>query len=59
MQKAIAILLKKRNKDGTWYVQAKHPGKVHFSMEQARKPSRWNTLRVLRIFKHFGLEISG
>jgi len=55
MQAAIDVLLKKRNKDGTWSVQAKHPGQVHFDMEKAGKPSRWNTLRALRVLKHFGL----
>jgi len=53
---AIQVLLKKRNKDATWNVQAKHPGQVHFEMEKAGKPSRWNTLRVLRVFKHFEIK---
>ncbi|MBT8326755.1 MAG: hypothetical protein KJP21_03465 [Bacteroidia bacterium] len=55
MEPAIEVLLKKRNKDLTWNVQAKHPGNVHFEMEKAVKPSRWNTLRVLRILKHFNI----
>jgi len=53
MQGAIDILHQKRNKLGTWNMQAAHPGQVHFKMEQAGKPGRWNTLRVLRVFKHF------
>ncbi|MEO1257446.1 MAG: hypothetical protein AAFZ15_01570 [Bacteroidota bacterium] len=57
MQPAIDVLLKKRNKDGTWNVQAKHPGKIHFEMEKAGKPSRWNTLRALRTLKHFEISI--
>jgi len=48
MQDAIDVLLSKRNSDGTWYVQAKYPGKVHFEMEKAGSSSRWNTLRALR-----------
>jgi hypothetical protein len=56
MQHAIDILLNKRNKDGTWNVQAAHPGMVHFKMEAAGKASRWNTLRALRVLKHFGIE---
>lgn len=51
MQPAIEVLLKKRRKDGTWPVQAKHPGQTHFDMEQAGQPSRWNTLRALRVLK--------
>lgn len=53
-QPAMDVLFKKRNKDGTWNVQAKHPGQIHFEMEKAGKPSRWNTLRALRVLKHFG-----
>ena len=55
MNDAIQILHKKRNKDETWNVQAKHQGLVHFEMEKAGKPSRWNTLRALRVLKHFKL----
>ena len=56
MNPALQILLKKRNKGLTWNVQAKHPGQQHFEMEKAGKPSRWNTLRMLRVLKHFGIE---
>jgi hypothetical protein len=47
MQPAIEVLLKKRRRDGRWNLQAKHPGQMHFDMERAMQPSRWNTLRVL------------
>ena len=56
MQPALDVLLKKRNKDGSWNLQAKIPGKVHFDMEKAGKPSRWNTLRALRVLKHFKVD---
>ena len=48
---AIDILLKKRRKDGTWPLQNNHPGKIHFELEKMNEPSRWNTLRALRILK--------
>lgn len=54
MQPAIDILIQKRNRYGTWNVQAKHPGQVHFEMEKAGKPSRWNTLRASRVLKNYG-----
>jgi hypothetical protein len=54
MQDAIDILEKKRRKDNKWPVQAKHPGQTHFDMEKTGGPSRWNTLRALRVLKHFG-----
>lgn len=56
MQDAIDILMKKRRKDNKWPVQAKHPGQTHFEMEHAGGPSRWNTLRALRVLKHFKME---
>ncbi|MBD3421622.1 MAG: hypothetical protein GF398_16015 [Chitinivibrionales bacterium] len=53
LEPAIGVLLRKRNRDNTWNMQAKHPGKVHFAMEKAGAPSRWNTLRAMRVLKHF------
>lgn len=53
MQPALNVLHKKRRKDGTWPVQAKHPGQVHFDMEHTGRPSRWNTLRALRVLKRY------
>jgi hypothetical protein len=53
MKAAMDVLTTKRNKDGTWNVQAAHAGQVHIRMEQAGKASRWNTLRALRVTKHF------
>ncbi len=53
MQVALDVLIKKRRKDQTWPVQARHPGQTHFDMEKTGAPSRWNTLRALRVLKHF------
>jgi hypothetical protein len=50
MQDAISLLLKKRKID-RWLLQANHPGKVYFDMESVGCPSRWNTLRALRVLK--------
>lgn len=54
MEDALAVLLAKQRKDGTWPVQAKHPGLTHFELEKTGGPSRFNTLRALRVFKAFG-----
>ena len=56
MYDAIDVLLKKRRADNKWPVQARHPGQTHFDMEKTGKPSRWNTLRALRVLKHFKVE---
>lgn len=53
MADAMEILVKKRSPEGKWPLQGKHPGAVHFDMERAGKPSRWNTLRALRVFGRF------
>ncbi len=52
---SIHVLLQKQKKDGTWHLQAKHPGQEHFEMEKAGKPSRWNTLRALRVLRYYGI----
>jgi hypothetical protein len=59
MEAAINVILKKRNHNGTWNMQAAHPGQVHFIMEKAGKPSLLNTLRAMRILKHFRHKITG
>ena len=50
----IELLLCKRKKNGYWLLQNRHPGKSFFEMEAAGEPSRWNTLRALRILKWWG-----
>ncbi|MBL7094099.1 hypothetical protein ISS22_09015 [candidate division KSB1 bacterium] len=53
---AIEIVHKKRKKDGRWLLQSHHPGKVFFDMEKVSEPSRWNTLRALRVLKWWNKE---
>ena len=56
MYEAFELLKKKRRKDGTWPLQAKHHGVVHFDMEKPGLSSRWNTLRALRVLSHFQIK---
>lgn len=53
MQPTLDVLAKKRRKDGRWPVQARHPGQTHFKMEKTGGPSRWNSLRALKVLRHF------
>ncbi len=53
MEDALYVLRQKQLKSGLWPLQAKHSGRVHFDMEKPGRPSRWNTLRALRVLKHF------
>jgi len=45
---AIEIILKKE-KNGKWPLQQAISGKIWFKMEESRQPSRWNTLKSLRV----------
>lgn len=47
---AIDLVEKKRDNSGRWPLENPHAGKVLFEMDDgAGKPSRWNTLRALRV----------
>jgi hypothetical protein len=50
MDEAIDLVRSKRQPDGTWLLENTHPGEVHFALEDGDgRPSRWNTLRALRV----------
>lgn len=53
---AVETVVSRRRTDGTWPVQHKHAGKVWFDMERVGGPSRWNTLRALRVLRWAGDE---
>ena len=55
MKEALDIIIKKQKPDGYWLLQNKHAGLTHFEIENTGKPSRWNTLRALRVLKYFDL----
>jgi hypothetical protein len=49
---ALDLVEKKRAGDGRWLLENPHAGEVHFDMEDsAGRPSRWNTLRALRVLR--------
>jgi hypothetical protein len=55
MAEAVGVLRAKRRPDGTWLLENTHPGRVHFAMEDGDgRPSRWNTLRALRVLEWYG-----
>jgi len=51
MNDAFDLLIKKQTADGFWKLEHKYPAKIFFEMEKVGQPSRWNTLRALRILK--------
>ena len=48
---ALDLVVGKRRRDGRWPVQQKYSGEVWFDMEKTGGPSRWNTLRALRVLR--------
>jgi hypothetical protein len=55
MDEAIDRVAKKRDDHGRWPLENPHPGRVHFDMEGAAgEPSRWTTLRALRVLRWAG-----
>jgi hypothetical protein len=49
---AIGLVIDNRSSDGRWARQNIHHGDVHFEIDGAQgEPSRWNTLRALRVLK--------
>jgi hypothetical protein len=51
---AIELVEGKRDSDGRWPLENSHPGRVHFAMDEGDgKPSRWNTLRAMRVLQWY------
>lgn len=52
---AIGLVVQKRQPDGRWLLENLHDGDEHFDMEPAAgQPSRWITLRALRVLRWAG-----
>ena len=54
IDEAINLLRAKKQKEGTWLLENTHPGKVYFALEDGdNRPSRWNTLRAMRVLNWY------
>ena len=51
LAEAIDIVQNSRRPDGRWPLQQTYKGKTYFELERLGTPSRWNTLRALRVLK--------
>jgi hypothetical protein len=55
---AVDLVEKKPDLYGRWPLENPHAGKVHFDMEDgAGQPSRWNTLRALRVLDWYSTRV--
>ncbi len=49
---AIELVSSRRDPDGRWPLENSHPGRLHFDMDEGPgRPSRWNTLRAMRVLR--------
>jgi hypothetical protein len=51
LAEAIDIVHGSECEDGRWLLQHSYKGKTYFELERLGAPSRWNTLRALRVLK--------
>jgi hypothetical protein len=52
LDEAITLVRSKQGQDGRWLLENPHPDQIDFDMgERAGRPSRWNTLRALRVLR--------
>ena len=51
LQDAIDFVYKRRKKGDRWVLQNRYSGRTFFEMEKVSQPSRWNTLRALRVLR--------
>jgi hypothetical protein len=51
------LVLSKQEEDGSWKMEYSYQGKTWADIEQRGKPSKWVTLRAMRVLKRGGYEV--
>lgn len=52
---AVELVRAKQSEDGRWPLENPHPGELHFAIDDGEgNPSRWNTLRAMRVLRWYG-----
>lgn len=55
VEEAVGMVAGKRDGSGRWSLEHSHAGEIHFLMDEGvGQPSRWNTLRALRVLNWAG-----
>ena len=55
LRAAVELVLSKQDHDGRWKLEYSYNGKTWVDVEEKGKPSKWVTLRALRVLKSVGL----
>lgn len=50
---ALEVLINKRSKTGVWFLDNTPIGRMHTSLEQKNKPSKWITLKSYTVLQYF------
>jgi hypothetical protein len=53
MEPAIRLVLKAQGEDGRWPLKHNFNGKMHIDIEEKGRPSKWITLRAMRVLRRF------
>lgn len=54
LDEGVGVVRSRQQPDGRWLLENTHPGDVHFVLEEGDgRPSRWNTLRALRVLRWY------
>lgn len=53
MQDAVDVILKAQQPDGKWLLKNTYNGKMWTDIEEKHKPSKWVTLRAMRVLKNW------
>ena len=57
LEDALLILLRKRGADGKWLLEFSFNGKMNVQIEKKGRPSKWITLRAMKVLKFYGESI--
>jgi hypothetical protein len=57
MNEAVDLVVRKRRADGRWLLDTEHPDQLDIGIDEAEgKPSRWITLRAIRVLRWLGVD---
>jgi len=58
LDSAVALVLSKQDGQGRWKLEYGYHGKMWIDIEQKGRPSKWVTLRALRVLKRLGTDLA-